>query len=213
MTSVTHTIDGAVAPGFEPVRDAFAANFARFGERGAACAVYADGRLVVDLWGGEADHTTGRPWTADTLSVIWSATKGAVGVLVNLLAQRGELDLDAPMARYWPEFARSGKDGVTVRMVLSHQAGLPVIDGAIAATMTCSQSIRWPSGSPARPRCGGRAPTTAITRSPTGSCSARSSAGRRDGGSVRPSPRRWPRRWASTSGSGSRPSRRAASPA
>jgi CubicO group peptidase (beta-lactamase class C family) len=129
---VTSTADGFVAPGFEPVRDAFAANFTRFGERGAACAAYADGQLVVDLWGGEADHTTGRPWTADTLSVIWSATKGAVGVLVNLLVQRGELDLDAPVARYWPEFARNGKEVVTVRMVLSHQAGLPVIEGAMS---------------------------------------------------------------------------------
>lgn len=127
-TADVATVHGAVEPGFEPVREAFAANFTRFGEQGAACAAYVGGRKVVDLWGGEADRTTGRPWSEDTLSVIWSATKGAVAVLVHLLAQRGELDLDAPVARYWPEFAGHGKEGVTVRMVLDHQAGLPVID-------------------------------------------------------------------------------------
>ena len=128
----TGTVHGTVAPGYEDVRDAFRDNFIRYDEKGAACAAYVDGRKVVDLWGGEADHTTGRPWTEDTLSVIWSATKGAVGTLVNLLAARGQLDLDAPVARYWPEFARHGKGDITVRMVLSHQAGLPVIDEAMS---------------------------------------------------------------------------------
>jgi CubicO group peptidase (beta-lactamase class C family) len=131
MTTVTTSVHGTVALGYENVRDAFADNFTRLGEQGAACAAYVDGHAVVDLWGGEADHTTGRPWTRDTLSVIWSATKGAVGVLVTLLATRGQLDLDAPVARYWPEFAHNGKGGITVRMVLSHQAGLPVIDGSL----------------------------------------------------------------------------------
>ena len=131
-TSVTASVHGDVAPGFEPVQEAFAATFTRFGEQGAACAAYVDGRKVVDLWGGEADRESGRPWTDDTLSVIWSATKGAVAVLVHVLAQRGDLDLDAPVARYWPEFARNGKEGITVRMVLDHQAGLPVIDGAMS---------------------------------------------------------------------------------
>lgn len=132
MTSATQVVHGTVAPGYENVRDAFRDNFTHLGEQGAACAAYVDGRPVVDLWGGVADHTTGRPWTRDTLSVIWSATKGAVGTLVNLLAARGQLDLDAPVARYWPEFARNGKGDVTVRMVLSHQAGLPVIDGSMS---------------------------------------------------------------------------------
>jgi CubicO group peptidase (beta-lactamase class C family) len=126
--SETPVVRGTVAPGFDAVRDAFEANFAERGERGAACAVYVDGIKVVDLWGGLADHTTGRPWTENTLSVIWSATKGAVGVLLNLLAQRGRIDLDRPVADYWPEFAQNGKGRITVRMVLDHQAGLPAID-------------------------------------------------------------------------------------
>ena len=87
-TSVTASVHGDVAPGFEPVQEAFAATFTRFGEQGAACAAYVDGRKVVDLWGGEADRESGRPWTDDTLSVIWSATKGAVAVLVHVLAAR-----------------------------------------------------------------------------------------------------------------------------
>jgi CubicO group peptidase (beta-lactamase class C family) len=130
MSTATSTVHGTVAVGYEAVRDAFAENFARFGERGAACAAYVDGRPVVDLWGGEA--APGTAWTRDTLSVIWSATKGAVAVLVTVLAARGQLDLDAPVARYWPEFGRHDKGGITVRMVLDHQAGLPAIDGSLS---------------------------------------------------------------------------------
>ena len=170
---MTHTIDGAVAPGYENVRDAFRDNFTHLGEKGAACAAYVDGRKVVDLWGGEADHTTGRPWTQDTLSLIWSATKGAVGTLVNLLAARGQLDLDEPVARYWPEFARNGKGDITVRMVLDHQAGLPVIEGPRASTSCRRRPARTqrPSRvpSPIRPpwptaRCGRWAPDSGTRR-------------------------------------------------
>ena len=151
MTSVTRTIDGTVAPGYENVRDAFRDNFTHLGEKGAACAAYVDGRKVVDLWGGEADHTTGRPWTQDTLSLIWSATKGAVGTLVNLLAARGQVDLDAPVARYWPEFASNGKGDITVRMVLDHQAGLPVIEG-------CTSFDQLLAVDPVAERLAGQAP-------------------------------------------------------
>jgi CubicO group peptidase (beta-lactamase class C family) len=121
-------IHGEVAAGFEAVRDAFAANFERHGEIGAAVCVYREGRPVVDLWGGVADPGTGRPWARDTLQLVYSATKGATTTAVHLLAQRGALDLDAPVATYWPEFAAHGKDGIPVRWLLSHQAGLVAVD-------------------------------------------------------------------------------------
>ncbi|WP_411079646.1 serine hydrolase domain-containing protein [Streptomyces sp. cmx-18-6] len=121
-------IGGEVATGFEPVREAFAENFARHGDIGAAVCVYRNGHPVVDLWGGIADPRTGRPWTRDTLQLVYSATKGATATAVHLLAQRGELDLDAPVATYWPEFAANGKADIPVRWLLSHQAGLVALD-------------------------------------------------------------------------------------
>ncbi|MEW2622719.1 serine hydrolase domain-containing protein [Streptomyces sp. NPDC048106] len=121
-------IGGEVAAGFEPVREAFAENFARHGDIGAAVCVYRDGHPVVDLWGGIADPRTGRPWTRDTLQLVYSATKGVTATVVHLLAQRDELDLDAPVATYWPEFAASGKADIPVRWLLSHQAGLVALD-------------------------------------------------------------------------------------
>ncbi|MFF4655088.1 serine hydrolase domain-containing protein [Streptomyces sp. NPDC001381] len=122
------TVEGEVAPGFEPVREAFAANFERHGDIGAAVCVYHRGRPVVDLWGGTADPETGRPWTRDSLQLVYSATKGATATAAHLLAQRGTLDLDAPVAEYWPEFAANGKARITVRQLLSHQAGLVALD-------------------------------------------------------------------------------------
>ncbi len=122
------TIHGEVSAGFEPVREAFAENFARHGDIGAAVCVYRDGRPVVDLWGGVADAETGRPWRRDTLQLVYSATKGATTTAAHLLAQRGMLDLDAPVAEYWPEFAAKGKAGIPVRWLLSHQAGLVALD-------------------------------------------------------------------------------------
>lgn len=119
-------VDGTVAAGFEGVRDAFAANFTERGDVGAALAVYVDGQVVVDLWGGVADPATGRAWERDTPGLVYSVTKGAAAVALNLLAERGELDLDAPVAAYWPEFAAAGKDRITVTQLISHQAGLPV---------------------------------------------------------------------------------------
>ncbi len=127
MDSMT-VIGGEVAAGFEPVREAFAENFARHGDIGAAVCVYRDGHPVVDLWGGIADPRTGRPWTRDALQLVYSATKGATATAVHLLAQRGELDLDAPVATYWPEFAANGKVDIPVRWLLSHQAGLVALD-------------------------------------------------------------------------------------
>ncbi|MGV9247268.1 serine hydrolase domain-containing protein [Streptomyces sp. NPDC003710] len=122
------TIYGEVAPGFEPVRAAFMENFTRHGDLGAAVCVYRNGRPVVDLWGGVADAETGRPWTRDTLQLVYSATKGATATAAHMLVERGALDLDAPVAKYWPEFAANGKADIPVRWLLSHQAGLVALD-------------------------------------------------------------------------------------
>ncbi|WP_432585937.1 serine hydrolase domain-containing protein [Streptomyces sp. HD1123-B1] len=133
------TIDGEVAPGFEPVREAFMANFARHGDIGAAVCVYQDGRPVVDLWGGIADPETGRPWTRDTLQLVYSATKGATATAAHMLAERGALDLDAPVAKYWPEFAANGKADIPVRWLLSHQAGLVALDQPVPL----NEALAW----------------------------------------------------------------------
>lgn len=121
-------IHGEVAPGFEKVRDAFAANFEHHGDVGAAFALYKDGVKVVDLWGGVANEDTGAAWNEDTLQLVFSTTKGATAICAHLLAQRGELDFDAPVAEYWPEFKANGKENILVRWLLSHRAGLPVLD-------------------------------------------------------------------------------------
>lgn len=122
------TIDGEVAAGFEPVHEAFAVNFSQHGDIGAAVCVYQHGLPVVDLWGGIADPETGHPWTRDTLQLLYSATKGATAAAAHVLADRGALDLDAPVAKYWPEFAANGKADIPVRWLLSHQAGLVTLD-------------------------------------------------------------------------------------
>ena len=126
-------------PGFGGVADAMAKNFARRGEVGAACCVYVDGRPVVDIHAGLADAATARPWRDNTIALAFSTTKGATAVCANLLIERGALDPDAPVARYWPEFAVKGKEGILVRHVLSHRAGLPVIEG----TFTLEQALSW----------------------------------------------------------------------
>jgi CubicO group peptidase (beta-lactamase class C family) len=134
------TVEGEVAPGFEPVREVFARNFETAGgDVGAALAVYRHGAPVVDLWGGVADPATGRPWQRDTLQLVYSATKAATATAAHLLAQRGELDLDAPVAEYWPEFAAEGKAAVPVRWLLSHRAGLPAIDRRLPA----ADALAW----------------------------------------------------------------------
>jgi CubicO group peptidase (beta-lactamase class C family) len=112
---------------FQGVRAEFERNFRERGEVGAAVCVVLDGHAVVDLWGGVADRHSQRPWESDTIGLVWSCTKGAVALCAHILVGRGQLDLDAPVARYWPEFAQAGKDAVTVRMLLSHQAGLPAV--------------------------------------------------------------------------------------
>jgi len=124
-------VNGTVAEGFEPVRDAFVRNFETLGDRGAAVAVYRDGRQVVDLWGGTRDVDGSAPWQRGTAQVLRSATKGVAAAVPLLLHQRGELDLDAPVGEYWPEFKAHGKDRVLVRQVLNHRAGLPLLDRPI----------------------------------------------------------------------------------
>lgn len=109
-------VQGWCAPGWEGVREAFARNFDEHGDLGAGAAVHHDGRLVVDLWGG-----TYRP---DTVQLVFSTTKGWTAALANLLVERGQLDVEAPVAEYWPEFAAEGKGAIPVRMLLTHQAGL-----------------------------------------------------------------------------------------
>jgi CubicO group peptidase (beta-lactamase class C family) len=132
-------VSGATAPGFEGVREAFAANLAGGQEIGAAVSAYVNGRKVVDLWGGVADPADGRPWERDTMQVVYSTTKAVTAACALLLAQRGELDLDAPVAEYWPEFAANGKERIPVRWLLTHQAGLPTLDHPISRI----EAVAW----------------------------------------------------------------------
>jgi CubicO group peptidase (beta-lactamase class C family) len=120
-------IDGSCDARFAAVRDAFAENFARHGEVGAAVTVSIDGRVLVDLWGGHADPARMRPWRRDTLVNVFSVSKGLVALCAHRLVAAGALDLDAPVARLWPEFAAAGKAGVTLRQILAHRAGLPAL--------------------------------------------------------------------------------------
>ncbi|AEG50230.1 beta-lactamase [Sphingobium chlorophenolicum L-1] len=123
-------IEGTVAPGFETCHDAFEANLAR-GEIGAGCAITVGGRLVVDIWGGFADRDRERPWRRDTIVPVFSVSKGVAAVCVLALVARGLIDLNTPVAHYWPEFAQHGKGNVTVAQALGHRAGVPFIDGKI----------------------------------------------------------------------------------
>ena len=119
---------GSVAAGFEPVQEAFAANFERHGEVGAACSVHLHGKRVVDLWGGVTAPGGSEPYTADTLQMVWSTTKGVVAMAAHILAQEGKLDFDAPVTNYWPEFAAEGKAGIPVRWLFCHKSGLAAVD-------------------------------------------------------------------------------------
>lgn len=132
-------IEGHVDPGYGAVLDTFIENFAVRQEVGAATAVYVDGRPVVDLWGGIADRRTGRRWGSDTAAVIFSCSKGLLAILVYRLVDQGLIDLDAPIARYWPEFERAGKATITVRDALSHRAGLASLD----VDLTREEALDW----------------------------------------------------------------------
>ncbi|MGW0810653.1 serine hydrolase domain-containing protein [Nonomuraea sp. NPDC002799] len=132
-------VNGHAEDGWGKVADAFQANFEGSpGEVGASCCVYVGGRPVVDLWGGLADSETRRPWKKDTIALVASTSKGATAICAHMLAERGELDLDAPVVKYWPEFGAGGKEGIPVRWLLSHQAGLPVVDGPFTFEDACA---------------------------------------------------------------------------
>ena len=130
---------GTCVRGFERVRDAFEGCFRQYAEVGAAVCVYLDGEPVVDLFGGYADRERRTPWQQDTLALVFSATKGVTAACVHRLSEQGKLDLDAPVASYWPEFAAAGKGEIPLRWVLTHRAGLADVKG----TLTLEQVLAW----------------------------------------------------------------------
>ena len=125
------SISGSVALGFEAVREAFTENFTRRNELGAACCIYYQGEKVVDLWGGIRNKATGEPWEEDTMVNVASTTKGMSGLAIAVVHSRGWIDYEERVCVYWPEFAQQGKDKVTVRQLLSHQAGLSALDARV----------------------------------------------------------------------------------
>jgi CubicO group peptidase (beta-lactamase class C family) len=131
--------EGVCRPGFERVAEAFAENFKSKGEVGASVHLTVGGETVVDLWGGVADRKAGRAWTRDTVSIVFSCTKGATALCAHVLASRGQLDLDAPVVELWPEFGQKGKEHVTTRMMLDHSAGVP----ALRAPVKDSGPYEW----------------------------------------------------------------------
>jgi CubicO group peptidase (beta-lactamase class C family) len=132
-------IRGFVDEGYGRVLDVFVSNFVDRHDLGAGCAVYVDGRPVVDLYGGVADKRSHRQWGRDTAAVIFSCSKGIVAICAYLLAHGGRLDLDAPIARYWPAFAKHGKGAITVRQAMAHRAGLPALD----VDLTKDEVVAW----------------------------------------------------------------------
>jgi CubicO group peptidase (beta-lactamase class C family) len=133
------SINGTCSPVFDRVRDAFEANFRKRDEVGASVAVWVDGQLVVNLWGGTADADGLRPWRHDTLVSVFSGSKALTSTCIHLLADRGELDLQTPVAKYWPEFAQAGKQDITVATVLGHRSG--IIGPRIR--LTPSETLDW----------------------------------------------------------------------
>jgi CubicO group peptidase (beta-lactamase class C family) len=154
--TTTTPVHGLVAPGFEEVRAVFERNFAERHEIGAAVAVYWRGEKVVDLWGGRRTPDSDAPWNEDTMVVVMSTTKGLAAMTLAVANARGWLDYDAPVVRYWPEFAQNGKAGVTVRQLLGHEAGLVLLDEPLTIEKVCDleymarllarQSPAWPPG-------------------------------------------------------------------
>ena len=118
-------IEGSCDPRFERVRDAFERNFTERGDVGASFAATLEGECVVDIWGGHQDPGRTRPWTEDTIVNVFSTTKTMTFIAALMLADRGQLNLDAPVADYWPEFAANGKEGVLVKHLLAHSAAVP----------------------------------------------------------------------------------------
>ena len=148
--------NGFVAEGFENVRAEFERNFVERGEIGAAVAAYWRGEKVVDLWGGRRTPNGSAPWTSDTMVVVMSTTKGLAAMTLAVASSRGWLDYDAPISRYWPEFAQNGKGAITVRQLLAHEAGLVLLDERLdiaklhdldyVARVLARQKPAWPPG-------------------------------------------------------------------
>ncbi|MFF7856477.1 serine hydrolase [Streptomyces sp. NPDC007904] len=130
VTEAADTVHGDCAPAFAEVARAFAENFRDGSQTGAGVSVYHRGREVVSLWGGVADQATGRPWRRDTLAVLASPTKSVAAGALYVLLERGVVELDAPIARYWPQFAAEGKGAITLRMLLAQQTGVVALDHA-----------------------------------------------------------------------------------
>jgi len=155
-TVAAPAVEGSVSPGCEAVREAFAENFDRRGELGGACCAYYRGEKIVDLWGGIRNRATGAPWKHDTMVVVHSATKGLAAMTLALAHSRGWLDYEERVATYWPEFGQHGKEKITVRQLLGHQAGLfafdePVDRGVVAdldrlAVVLARQRPAWEPG-------------------------------------------------------------------
>jgi CubicO group peptidase (beta-lactamase class C family) len=156
MTNPMRRIEGRISPGFEAVREAFAENFTRRHELGGACCVYHRGERIVDLWGGVRDKLTGAPWERDTMVLVYSATKGMAAMALAVAHSRGWLDYEERIAAYWPEFARNGKETITVRQLLAHQAGLFAFDEPVDRSVVADldrlaavmerQTPAWPPG-------------------------------------------------------------------
>jgi CubicO group peptidase (beta-lactamase class C family) len=128
---MTLQVHGSCDPAFDAVQEEFTRNFAERGEHGASVHITVDGETVVDLWGGVADPATGRAWEADTLTCVYSCTKGIAALAAHILADRGLLDLEALVSDYWPEYGCNGKESTTVRMLLDHSAGVPAVDADV----------------------------------------------------------------------------------
>ncbi len=156
MSRAAPPVSGTVKPEFEAVREAFVENFERRKELGAACCVYHSGEKVVDLWGGIRNKATGEPWEEDTMVLVASTTKGIAGLAMALAHSRGLFGYEERVSKYWPEFAQQGKGEITVRQLLSHQAGLYVLDvtpepGLVAdldrlAVVLARQKPEWEPG-------------------------------------------------------------------
>ena len=164
MSDHATPLGGTCNARFDPLRELFVGKLESGEDLGASLAVNVDGELVVDLWGGWADEARTRPWTENTITCVFSTTKTMIALAALVLVERGQLDLDAPVARYWPEFAAAGKSGVLVRHILSHTSGVSGWDQPV----TLDDLYDWdkcdrPAGR-AGAVVGTRAPPRATTR-------------------------------------------------
>ena len=159
MTEISGTCD----PKFAELQDILAANLASGADVGASVAVMIDGRPLVDLWGGHTDETRSTPWTEDTIVNVWSTTKTVAALAALMLVDRGLLDVDAPVAHYWPEFGANGKEDIEVRHLLSHTSGVSGWEQPVSMDDVFDPIRSAPRCSPPRHRGGSREPRPATT--------------------------------------------------